>query len=767
MLQCPQCGERFDLNVTACPRDGTPLRADSTIAVSSTTLKDAAAKFLDDAPVNNDPLIGQILDDKYRLESLLGTGGMGSVYRATHLLIDRSVAVKVLNPRLVTDAAAKERLRREARAAGRLRHTGAVAVTDFGQTTNGIVYIVMELLEGISLREMLAARKAIEPGLAVALMTQTASAVAAAHNSGIIHRDLKPGNIFIIERERGVPLVKVLDFGIAKVAQDADANDANALMTLTETGILIGTPRYMSPEQCDGQPLTPASDVYSLGVIFYEMLTGVPPFSGATPLAIALQHSAQTPRPPGELNSLVPLALEALVLHALAKRPAERPSDASAFNRELHQAARDAGLDDGFGFASPTSEIKHEDDSQALREIASQTASTKGSVASETVAYQAANTFGGNRSDDFTDNSIASNATIALTSSGTPPAAPATTSQPHAAEEQTTVMGQARQVLHRVQHQRSWQLGALAGLLLLVIVSGYLLFANRSETSPATKDEAARDANPNNNAPALNAANVNRDDESIGRSLATSQPEANANIAAPSREPQTAAEFYERASYYFSRRDYARAAADCRRAIELQPDFPLAHNRLGWMLVLDGKFRDGAQAFRRAIELRGGDFPAARYNLGYALQRQGYNRGALEAYAEAIENRRGFYPDAHFQQGMIHLAQNRDAEATEALRRAIEQNDGNDYEANFALGVALARQDKPDEAEAAFRRAIEQRDGSYPDANYNLGLLYQNNNRPDDAIREFESYLQQQPKAFNRRLVENSLRRLRAGQGGR
>ncbi len=755
MLQCPQCGERFDADVTVCPNDGTPLRADSTIAVSSTTLKDAAAKFLDAPAAETDPLIGQILDDKYRLEGLLGTGGMGSVYQATHLLIDRSVAVKVLNPRLVTDAAAKERLRREARAAGRLRHTGAVAVTDFGETANGIVYIVMELLEGISLREMLAAHHAIESGLAVALMTQTASAVAAAHDSGIIHRDLKPGNIFIIKRERGVPLVKVLDFGIAKVAQDADTNDANALMTLTETGILIGTPRYMSPEQCDGQPLTPASDVYSLGVILYEMLTGVPPFSGATPLAIALQHSAQPPRPLTELNSLVPAALETVVLHALAKRPDERPPDAAAFNRELHQAARDAGLDDGFGFAPPTSEIKREDDSQDLRDAAPQTASARSSIAAKTVAYQAADTLGGSRSKDATDSAIASNATIALTPSAAPHA--------HATGEQTSVVRQARQALHRVQHQRSWQLGALAAVTLLVIVGSYVLLANRSDSSFIVNNEATRDTTDN----ATNATNANSDNESIGRSLATSLPEANANIVAPSREPQSAAEFYERASYYFSKRDYARAAADCRRAIELQPDFPLAHNRLGWMLVLDGKFRDATREFRQAIELRGGDFPAARYNLGYALQRQGNNRGALEAYEEAIKSRNGIYPDAYFQQGMIHLAQNRDTEAAEALMRAIEQNGGNDYEANFALGVAFARQNKPDEAEAAFRRAIEQRNDSFPDANYNLGLLYQNNNRPDDAIREFESYLQQQPEAFNRRLVENSLKRLRAGQSGR
>ena len=219
------------------------MQADSTIA----------------AEIPLDALIGQALDGKYRLDERLGHGGMGTVYRATHLLIDRPVAVKVLNSRLVTDEAAKERFRREARAAGRLRHTHAVAVTDFGETEDGIVYIVMELLEGTSLREVLVREAPLDPARAVSLMLQTAAAVAAAHQEGIIHRDLKPANIFIAQRPQAPPIIKVLDFGIAKLA--ADAADGGEGVTLTDTGVMIGTPRYMSPEQCDGAPLTPASDV--------------------------------------------------------------------------------------------------------------------------------------------------------------------------------------------------------------------------------------------------------------------------------------------------------------------------------------------------------------------------------------------------------------------------------------------------------------------------------------------------------------------------
>lgn len=327
MLQCPKCGRRYGQGETACPEDGTALRADVTVI-----------GFAPDV----DPLAGSVLDGKYRLEEWLGEGGMGTVYRATHLLIDRHVAVKVLHPRFVGDESARQRFRREARAAGRLRHPNAVAVTDFGQTPDGYVYIVMELLEGWALREVLSAEAPLPVERAVSLMTQAAAAVEAAHESGVIHRDLKPGNIFVVQRKNLPPVVKVLDFGIAKLAVDnLEESDAK---NLTQTGVMIGTPRYMSPEQCDGEKLTPASDVYSLGIIFYEMLTGETPFNGATPLAVALQHSSKQPRPPRELLPSIPEELERVVLHALAKKPTERPADAGAFRRELEATARRLGL---------------------------------------------------------------------------------------------------------------------------------------------------------------------------------------------------------------------------------------------------------------------------------------------------------------------------------------------------------------------------------------------------------------------------------------
>ncbi len=337
MLQCPRCGRQFPNDVLVCPSDHSPLQADATIA---------------DVPI--DPLIGRTFDGKYRLDEILGGGGMGTVYRATHLLIDRPVALKVLSQRFVGDQTAQQRFRREARAAGRMQHPNAVTVTDFGATEDGYLYIVMELLEGRTLRDLLAHEAPLDPARAVSIMLQTCAAVGAAHDAGLIHRDLKPANIFIEQRPNLPAVVKVLDFGVAKFVVEEHDDDYN---TLTQVGAIIGTPRYMSPEQCSGAAaLTPASDVYSLGIILYEMLAGVSPFNAETPLGVALKQVSEAPQSLREIVSSIPPELERVVLHALAKNPQQRPQNANDFRRELHATADDLGLEHSESTTSPTLE---------------------------------------------------------------------------------------------------------------------------------------------------------------------------------------------------------------------------------------------------------------------------------------------------------------------------------------------------------------------------------------------------------------------------
>lgn len=332
MLQCPRCGRRFSNDVLVCPADQTPLQADATIA---------------DVPI--DPLLNRVFDEKYRLNERLGGGGMGTVYRATHLLIDRPVAIKVLSQRFVGDDTAQLRFRREARAAGRMQHPNAVSVTDFGATTDGYLYIVMELLEGHTLRDVLMREAPLDIARAISIMLQTCAAVAAAHEAGLIHRDLKPANIFIAQRPDTLAVVKVLDFGVAKFAVEEQADDD--YQTLTQVGALIGTPRYMSPEQCSGSgPVTPASDVYSLGIILYEMLSGAPPFNAETPLAIVFRQVSQPPPP---LPASVPEKLRAIIERALAKDPVKRFANAEEFRHELLSAAEALGLEHPSSTARP------------------------------------------------------------------------------------------------------------------------------------------------------------------------------------------------------------------------------------------------------------------------------------------------------------------------------------------------------------------------------------------------------------------------------
>ena len=335
MLQCPRCGRQFPDDIHVCPDDFAPLQADVTIA---------------DVPV--DPLIGRVFDEKYRLDQPLGGGGMGNVYRATHLLIDRPVAVKVLSQRFIGDETAQHRFRREARASGRMQHPNAVMVNDFGATVDGWLYIVMELLEGLTLRDLLAREAPLDPARAVSFILQACAAVGAAHDAGLIHRDLKPANIFIEQRPNLAAVVKVLDFGLAKFVVEEHDDD---FQTLTQVGAIIGTPRYMSPEQCTGAaPLTPASDVYSLGIILYEMLTGAVPFTADTFLAVALKQVSEPPRPPREIVPTIPEQLERVVLHALAKEPRARPVDANELRREVHAVATELGLETSDNTLSPS-----------------------------------------------------------------------------------------------------------------------------------------------------------------------------------------------------------------------------------------------------------------------------------------------------------------------------------------------------------------------------------------------------------------------------
>jgi eukaryotic-like serine/threonine-protein kinase len=268
-----------------------------------------------------------IFNGRYELHRRLGRGGMAEVYLARDQMLDRAVAVKVLFPALATDPGFVERFRREAQRAASLNHPNIVGVYDWGEA-NGTYFIVMEYVEGESLAEQIAREGRLHPDRAAEVASDIAAALGFAHrNGGVIHRDIKPGNV-LITREGAV---KVADFGIARAISDAP--DQN----LTKTGSVMGTATYFSPEQARGASVDPRSDVYSLGCVLYEMITGHPPFAGENAVAIAYKHVQEAPVPPRRIDPALPETLEAIVLKCLAKNPANRYPSAQDMRADLRR----------------------------------------------------------------------------------------------------------------------------------------------------------------------------------------------------------------------------------------------------------------------------------------------------------------------------------------------------------------------------------------------------------------------------------------------
>jgi beta-lactam-binding protein with PASTA domain/tRNA A-37 threonylcarbamoyl transferase component Bud32 len=264
----------------------------------------------------------QVYSGRYEIVEHLARGGMAEVYVAHDQLLDRRVALKVLFPEFAADRSFVERFRREARSAAALNHPNIVSVYDTGEE-NGAYYIVMEYVEGRTLRDIIRSEGPLLPQRAADIGADIAGALAFAHRHGVVHRDVKPGNVLIDRAGR----VKVADFGIAR-AGDMQEN-------LTQTGAVMGTATYFSPEQAQGGAIDPRSDVYSLGVVLYEMATGRPPFSGDSPVAIAYQHVRETPAPPSSVNADVPPDFEACVLKCMAKNPANRYATADDLRADL------------------------------------------------------------------------------------------------------------------------------------------------------------------------------------------------------------------------------------------------------------------------------------------------------------------------------------------------------------------------------------------------------------------------------------------------
>jgi serine/threonine protein kinase, bacterial len=293
------------------------------------------------------PLVGAVLDGRYRVDTMIATGGMSSVYRGLDLRLDRPVALKIMEPRYAGDQQFLTRFQREARAVARLNDPGLVAVYDQGAGTPGrqAPYLVMELVEGGTLRELLRERGPMPPHAVAAVLAPVLGGLAVAHAAGLVHRDIKPENVLISDSGE----VKIADFGLVRAVAEAK---------ITSTSVILGTAAYLSPEQVSTGDADPRSDVYAVGILAYELLTGVTPFTGDSALSVAYQRMDHDVPAPGTVIAGVPTQFDELVLHATARDPQRRYADARDMADDLQEIVDDLGLP-AFRVPAPSNSAQH------------------------------------------------------------------------------------------------------------------------------------------------------------------------------------------------------------------------------------------------------------------------------------------------------------------------------------------------------------------------------------------------------------------------
>jgi serine/threonine-protein kinase len=315
---CPQCGREYETTARFCPADGMALR-----------------------PKDSDSLVGRVLADRYHILKRIGEGGMGRVYLGEHVKMNRQCAIKVMSPALVNDAESAARFAREASSAARIIHPNVAAVFDYGES-EGLIYLVMEFVDGQPLSRILAREAPLTVERALDLARQIADGLGAAHELGIIHRDLKPDNILVTRTRTGREVPKVVDFGIAKAVQDTTGE------SLTRTGLVIGTPEFMSPEQLLGDPVDARSDLYALGCILHLMLTATPPFAASTREQMIKRRLTEDPPHVQQLDPGLPDTVDRIVERLLARSPADRYGSAAEVRDALSGThARRATVDTG------------------------------------------------------------------------------------------------------------------------------------------------------------------------------------------------------------------------------------------------------------------------------------------------------------------------------------------------------------------------------------------------------------------------------------
>ncbi len=656
-----------------------------------------------------DRLLGRTIAGKYRIEAKIGQGGMGSVYRARHLVTGKVVAVKVLLEDLAAYPSFVERFLHEARAAAYVMHPHAINIMDCGREGE-IVYLLMEYLEGETLTEVMRREGPFSPQRAARILTQICSAVAEAHAQGIIHRDLKPDNIILQHVAGERDYVKVLDFGIAKVL---DEQKRGALPISRR--VFVGTPEYASPEQCNAKSPTVASDIYSLGVILYEMLTGHPPFEG-DPMDVMLKHVHEEPPPLRSLRPEVSPEVEAVVLRALRKDPASRPQSAWELAEEFERAVRaSAGRRTASLASRPTRmESPSASPTPSQERVTSRPIRRRWGMALVGAFILAGASGLGYRAYWWF-------------TSGPPLPTPPTIAPNPAPRWVLDPVSEARRLFEEGDRE-----GA-ATLLREAIAQGAfgnarahdllgLIYLDQGEIAWAKSEILLALEHAGGMLPEayLHLGRILLEEgDAVGaeRAFQTALEQSRGRLIAAAA---ALSELYLRQG----RREEAERMM--REALQRAGEDPNDLVEVGRVLLLQGQYELAVRELRRAIRLKNGVFPPAYLLLGRALLESGETATAAEVLSTALVQRRGKDPVARHLLGRARYHLRDYDRALAELREAIRLRGGNYPEARYDLALILSDPavGRYEEAEEHLRAALALRRDQFPEALEALAQLY-------------------------------------------
>ena len=632
MKKCPKCANTYDDTAEFCPLDSTPLSADD---------------------AEPDPLLGKLIASRYLITEKIAQGGMGAVYKAIQTKIDRACAVKLLTPSTADSHAAIARFNREAQLASKIDSPHAVTIYDFGES-EGALYLAMEFIDGISLTRLLRHAGPLEPARAANIVRQTAEALTAAHVLGIVHRDLKPDNIMVTHKTAEADYVKVLDFGIAKAVADDTAEN------LTQTGFVLGTPVYMSPEQLSGEKLDPSSDVYSLAIIAYEMLTGRLPFEGENAQAITIKRVTSNPIPLRTSNPALSESVERVMMAALTRDPRQRTPGVQQFASQLSNSV--AGPVETAGSVEPNQTPGSPRDATSAIRRGRETVADLPARSQPTAAEQAGERVPTNARQGALREQVDAGAPEAEDSSpsayvtqpsqlGTGPVA----ADPHpggghsgsgvamvderpgdVSTGETSGKGGIATQQAAPPHRRTGVFVAIGVVSIVGIIAaaaiGYFLFVNNPKPRPRY---------PAGNANSNIEANNNSDNENGARPIAADPQAAAKHYRAGLGYQETAVRLAQAGNTQGAVNAHRQAIAEYRLAIAAKPDYPDAHENLGVSLYYTGESDAAAEEYRQAVDQRSESHeqPSALLftNWGLALFDAGRYRDAATAFGRALE----------------------------------------------------------------------------------------------------------------------------------